>query len=163
MSKFTSFLVFSFGLFLIGVVMMVVARKHFFADTKPAEPKMTLPACDLPPLETASREEFEKNLDLMFESGGIEAIKRYAEKEFVLGRVVHVDWPQPDGVGETRVVDREIRPCDLNGTAELQKPPILPRLVVAQTMGDGVFLATWTRVDVKKQFVLNLWLYRPKK
>jgi hypothetical protein len=30
-------------------------------------------------------------------------------------------------------------------------------------MGEGVFLATWTRADAKKQFLLNAWFYRPKK
>lgn len=164
MSKFTSFVVFSFGLFLIGAVSVLVVQKHFFPPPlKPVEEQMRLPPTDLPPLEMEVSEEFEKSLDQMFESGGIEAVKQFVQKQFVPGRVVRVDLPQAGPTGEVQLVDREIRPCDLNGAVMLEKPPLLPRLMVAQNMGEGVFLATWSRVDTRKQFVFNAWFYRRKK
>ena len=164
MSRFTSFIVFTFGLFLIGAVSWLVIQKYAFPPpAKPAEEQIKLPECSLATLETGTREDFERTLDELFESGGMDSVKAFVEKEFVPGRMVHVDWPQAGGSGMPLLVDREIRKCNLDGVVLIEPPPILPRLMMAQIMGEEVFVATWQRVDPKRQFVVKAWFLRAKK
>src|SRR5476651_2169621 len=68
------------------------------------------PHCDLPALNVGTVEQFAQKLDGVFESGGIEGVREYVEKEFVPGRTIVITPAlSGDTPSEMALIDRELR------------------------------------------------------
>jgi hypothetical protein len=160
MSKFSSFLVFAFGLVLILAMAFTIVRSKFFPPAPPPPEERTLVAkSDLPPLDAGTRDQFLAQLDQLYTSGGLDAVRDYVAKEWMPGRVVRGNIFSTADVTSARIIDREVRRCDRQGGALLDKAPILPRSTPDLHIGREAHLETWTRIkDLQSfSFYLTVW------
>jgi hypothetical protein len=163
MSKFATFLVFVFGIFVMIAIAVIFTQKRFFpAPAAPPEEKIILPECTLPSLELGVREQFGIRLSKLASTGGLEAVKQFVEKEIVPGRALMAADSSADPLVERRVLDREVRQCDSEGVAPLDKPPLVPRASNVLRAGDKVKIQSWQRLEGPQPFVVTIWWVAPE-
>jgi hypothetical protein len=158
MTKFASFLVFALGLMLIGATIFMFVKK---VNTPPrsmrANQELQLPACDLPPLELGTRDKFMEMLDSMSVTGGLGAVQKYVDKEFVPGRLITGGQSPGGGVRAHRLIDREIRQTDREGGALLDRPPVLARSSPMMRASDESQIESWPRLNSHPAYALTVW------
>ena len=158
MSKFSSFLVFAFGLVLIVITAITIVRREFFPEPPPPpEERIEIPQTDLAPLDLGTRDQFMAQLDQLFTSGGLDAVHDYVEKEWVPGRLLRGSVFSTADVANARIIDRELRRCDRQGAALMDKAPVLPRVSPDLHVGRKGHLETWTRIKELQSFYLTVW------
>jgi hypothetical protein len=158
MSKFSSFIVFAFGLVLIVGTMVAIVRTRFFPEPPPPpEERLVLPNSDLEPLDVGTRDEFLAQLDKIFLAGGLDEIHDYVEKEWVPGRLVRASIFATQDLARARIVDREVRRCDRQGIDIMDKAPVLARATPDLHVGKSVHLETWMRAEGTESFHLIVW------
>lgn len=158
MSKFSSFIVFALGFAIIVVTLVTIVRKEFFPEPPPPpEERIVIPKTDLAPLDLGTREQFLAHLDQLFNVGGLGAIHDYVEKEWVPGRLLKGSVFSTADVSEARIIDREVRRCDRQGSALLDKAPLLSRVTPDLHVGRQGHLETWTKLESQQSFVLTVW------
>lgn len=157
MSKFATFLVFLFGVFVMIAVAVIFTQRRFFAPPPPKEEKMELPESTLPELELGTREQFATMLSQLSQNGGVDAVRRFMERELVPGRALVAREFASDKPSSRRLVDRELRYCDIEGVAPLDKPPVLPRAAPVLRMSGKVEVQTVARTEVTQPFVIRIW------
>ena len=158
MSKFSSFLVFVFGLFLMIAVAVIFTQKSFFPPPPaPPEERLVLPVCNLPSLEIGTREQFGTRLSKVALADGLDGVKAYVEKEIVPGRSLLTSDSAADAMEERRIVDREVRQCDGDGVAPLDKPPVVARASPNLHAPGNLRIQSWTRSEGHRPFTLTIW------
>jgi hypothetical protein len=112
----------------------------------------------MPPLELGSREQFMRDIDKIFATGGLAAVRDFLEAELVPGRVVIYGRT---GTGETprtyRLIDREMRRCDQGGATLLDKPPVLARVSAMLRIDDNGRIENWQRLESRQPFSITVW------
>jgi hypothetical protein len=108
-------------------------------------------------LEVGSRDQFLGQLDQLYASGGLDAVHDYVQKEWVPGRVVRGTIFAALDVTSARIIDREVRRCDNQGSAMPNKAPVLARSSPELHIGREVRLETWTRLKEMQSFYLTVW------
>ena len=162
MSKFATFLVFVFGIFVMIAIAVIFTQKNFFpAPAAPPEDQIVLPECTLPALELGIREQFGVRLSKLAVTGGLEAVKQFVEKEIVPGRALMAADSASAPLMERRVLDREMRHCDTEGVTPLDKPPLVPRASSVLRAGDKVKIQSWQRLEGSQPFVVTIWWVAP--
>jgi hypothetical protein len=158
MSKFSSFIVFALGFAIIAVTLVTIIQKEFFPEPPPPpEERIVIPKTDLPPLDLGTREQFLANLDQIFAAGGLSAVHDYVEKEWVPGRLLKGSVFSTSDTAAARIIDREVRRCDRQGAALLDKAPVLSRVTPDLHVGRQGRLETWTRLESLQSFMLTVW------
>lgn len=159
MSKFSTFLVFVFGIFVMVAVTVMLAQKVFSPPQQAKrEERIVLPQNDMPRLDIGGSDAMAKRLDKLFAEGGIDAVKQYVEAEFATGRKILLG----PGTAPVRIVDREIRRCDASGVALMDRPPVLPRKSATLRLDDTCTMETWTRAEPAQPYLINVWVSYPK-
>ncbi len=159
MTKLSSFLVFAFGIFLIVAIVVLSFKQSQPVSGRPSSTsKAELPQSDMLPLELGTPDQFIKELDKMFASGGLASVRDYVEAEMVPGRLLI--YGKSVG-GETprtyRLIDRELRHCDRNGATILNKAPVLARSSAMMKVDDSVLIENWRRQDVSQPYSFTVW------
>ena len=159
-TKFTSFVV-----FLFGILLLLVIAATFVADwlkvpvgSSGLKVRTIPPPCTLAELNVGTGEQFMQMLDSLYERGGLDAVRDYVEKELVPGRLIVItSMPATDPPVEMMLIDREVRRCDLEGSVVLSVAPVLSRATAVPVMADDVKLTSWLRLQVKEPFVITTW------
>ncbi len=158
MSKFSSFVVFAFGLALIAITLVTIVRTRFFPEPPPPpEERTVVPNSALAPLDVGTRDQFLTQLDQLYTAGGLDAVHDYVEKEWVPGRLVRGGIFSTADIVGARIIDREVRRCDHQGAALIDKAPVLPRVTPDLRVGRNGHLETWTRLQEVQPFYLTVW------
>jgi hypothetical protein len=158
MTKFSSFLVYTFGIALIGFLVFTIVRSNFFPPPPPpVEERTLITKSELAPLEVGTRDQFSSQLDQLYAAGGLDAVRDYVAKEWVPGRLVHGSIFTVLDVTTARIIDREVRRCDQQGSAMPNKPPVLARSAPELHIGREARLETWTRLKEMQSFYLTVW------
>lgn len=163
MSKFATFLVFVFGVFVMIAIVITFTQRNFFAPPPaPPEEKIVLPQCNRPSLEVGTREQFGLRLSRLATKGGLDAVKEFVEKEILPGRALLAADSASEALTERRVLDREMRSCDSEGVAPLDKPPLVPRASNALRVSQKVQIQTLQRLEGPQPFVVTIWWMAPE-
>lgn len=158
MSKFATFLVLVFGVFVMIAIVVTIAQRNFFTATPaPTEEKFVLPECNLLSLEIGTREQFNVRLSKLAATGGLEAVKGFMETEIVPGRALLASNSGSEPLTEWRVLDREVRRCDSEGVTPLDKPPLVLRASNVLRAGGRVQIDRWPRLEGPQPFVVTIW------
>jgi len=159
MKQVSSFLVFSLGILLLVVSLYTLGKRLFDSPNRPAQTALEIPTSDLPALYLNTTEEFHRQLDKVYDAGGgLDSVRNYVVQEFVPGRkiVLRSNFAgEPDR--EFIIVDRELRRCNADGGALLEKAPIAPRLGASQQATERATLQNWTRTNHQFPFFLTVW------
>jgi hypothetical protein len=158
MSKFSSFLVFSFGILLLVVSIFKLGQGLLTQDRNVSEPEMVLPVSDLPPLHLGQTEAFHEQMDKLFANSGLDGVKAYVAQEFVPGRHIIISSSfvsEPDR--EYVLLDREMRRCNPDGGALMDKSPVVPRAAASLQINSKVAIHTWTRKEAPLPFYITAW------
>jgi hypothetical protein len=163
MSKFATFLVFVFGVFVMIAIAITFTQRNFFAPPPaPPEEKIVLPQCNRPSLEVGTREQFGQRLSRLAAKGGLDAVKEFVENEILPGRALLAADSASEPLTERRVLDREMRRCDSEGVAPLDKPPVVPRASNSLRVSDKVQIQTLQRLEGQQPFVVTIWWMAPE-
>ncbi len=158
MSKFSSFVVFALGIGIIVVTLVTIVQKQFFPEPPPPpEEVIVIPKTDLPPLDLGTRDQFLAHIDQIFNAGGLGAIHDYVEKEWVPGRLLKGSVFSTADVSAGHIIDREVRRCDRQGSAMVDKAPVLSRVMPDLHVGRQGRLETWTKIESLQSFMLTVW------
>lgn len=158
MTKLSSFLVFAFGIFVIVAVAVMSFKRTTSQSGELSGTAVDLPQSKLPPLELGSREQFTRQIDNLFATGGMAAVRDYVEAELAPGRVVIYGRPGGVDVPRTyRLIDREMRRCDPAGATLLDKPPILARAAAMLRIDDNGRIETWRRLQSRQPYSITVW------
>lgn len=159
MTKFSSFLVFAFGIFLIGAIVVVSFKQSSSSSGQSSgDLKMELPQSNMQPLELGSRDHFMREIDKMFATSGLASVRDYVEAELVPGRVVIYGRSSGVDVPRTyRLIDREIRRCDQGGATLLDQPPVLARFSAMLRIDDSARIESWQRLDARTSYIITVW------
>ncbi len=159
MTKLSSFLVFAFGIFLIGAIMVMSFKQTSSPSGQSSGNSNTeLPQSKMPPLELGSREQFMRDIDKIFATGGLAAVRDFLEAELAPGRLViygrtgGVDTPRT-----YRLIDREMRRCDQGGATLLDNPPILARASAMLRVDESGRIETWQRLESRQPYSITVW------
>jgi hypothetical protein len=162
MSKFATFLVFVFGVFVMIAIAVIFTQRTFFpAPPAPPEEQIVIPECTRPSLEIGTREQFGARLSKLAAQGGLEAVKEFVEKEIVPGRALLAAGSASEPETERLVLDRELRSCDSEGVTPLNKPPLVPRASAALRDSAKIQIQTWPRLEGPQPFMLTIWWVAP--
>lgn len=158
MTKFSSFLVFAFGIFVI-VAIGVLSFKHKSSSSgrTPSDTNTELPQSDMSPLELGSRDQFMRELDKLFASGGLAAVRDFVEAELVPGRLVNYGKSGGAEARTYRLIDRELRRCDQGGATLLNKPPVLARASAMLRIDGNGRIESWQRLDARQPYSITVW------
>jgi hypothetical protein len=163
-TKFTSFIVFLFGILLLLVIAASFIMRWIEPSSSGGPKARTVPpACDLPALNVGTKEEFAQKLDSLFDKDGVDGVREFVEKEFIAGRLLIIA-PTVSGElpAEMVIIDREVRLCDENGAEQMSVGPVVPRASGTPLMGDDVRLSSWSRVHLSKPLkITTWWVQRP--
>lgn len=161
MSRFLSFLVFAFGGLLLLVVGLLFLQ--FFLSPSNDKGEHTVPPkSDLPAINLGTTAQFDQELDQMYESGGLQAIAGHVKAEFQPGR--HLLIPSNISTERTQemiIIDREMRRCNVEGSAMKDLAPIVPRAKTDAKMEADVRLSTFLHVHIKEPYYITIWWVPP--
>jgi hypothetical protein len=165
MTKFSSFVVFAFGIVILVVIVFTMVSR--IAETRQEKAqrlgavRTEVVPCDLPPLSLGTQDQFNQHLDKLFGTGGMSAIRDYVNKEFVPGRTFTIPATSVGDRPFTYIlVDREIRRCSSEGVIMMDVPPPLPRLVANMKLGNDAQIEHWSREASHDPFRLTVWWVR---
>lgn len=158
-TKFTSAVVFTFGILLLLVIAASFVMQWTAAPVENGPKARTIPPkCDMPALNVGTVEQFAQRLDSIFNTGGIDAVREYVEKEFVPGRTIIITSALAGNTpSEMALIDRELRRCDTEGAALLGVAPVLQRATATASMNDDVQLSHQSRLQLREPFYLTTW------
>lgn len=159
MTKLSSFLVFSFGIFLIVAVAVLSFKKSTPQSPQTSGgPNVELPHNDMSPLELGTRDEFMRELDKLHATGGLASVRDFVEAELVPGRVViYGKSGSADATRTYRLIDREMRQCDQGGATLLDKPPVLARAAAMLRIDDKGRIESWQRLEARQPYTVTVW------
>src|SRR6218665_2207125 len=120
MTKFSSFIVFLFGLALIAGMIFMIAQR-FIPKEEVVVEQLVLPKNDMPALELPSHEAYLEQLVQMYRDGHLEAIREHVVNDFMLGRTLVIKSNHPSEQDRIFVMlDRDVRRCDQQGVAMME-------------------------------------------
>ena len=165
MNKFSSFIVFAFGIVILAVIAMTMIRRVGETTQQKAERlrlvKTELVKCDMPTLEIGTQEQFHQKLDSLFDAGGVAAVRDYVSKEFVPGRAISFPSNVPGDPPFLHIlVDREIRRCNEDGVIIMDMPPVLSRSASNMKLGNDALIQRWSRTASHDPYNLTVWWVR---
>lgn len=159
MTKLSSFLVFAFGIFLIAAILIISFKRSTPSSSSASgNTEAVVPQSKLSPLKLGSGEQFMREMDKLFASGGMPAVRDFVETELVPGRLVIYGRADGAGAPQTyRLIDREIRRCDRGGATLLDQPPVLARSSAMLRIEDNEGLETWQRLEARQPYSITVW------
>lgn len=158
MPKFYSTVVFIFGGLMMVVVGISMVQRYLPWDEQEVNEATLVPPTDLPPLDLGSQEDFNKTLDRLQSEGGFSMIQRWVESQLVPGRTLIIAGATPSQPSSRlALIDREIRPCDRDGTLMINQPATVPRKTSHLKLGSNAVTVSWTRPDAESPFTLTTW------
>lgn len=158
MTKFSSFLVFLFGILLLLAVSFTIVQRFLPKPPKTAAELFELPNSDLPDLPIPPNEEFYFQLDKLAESQNLDAVRDYVTREFVPGRtIILAATHKGESSRRLMIIDREVRRTNTQGVTLLDKAPIVPRSSSNLRVGPEVIMQTWTRPHVTLPYYISVW------
>lgn len=158
MTKFSSFLVFLFGILLLLAVGFTIVQRFLPKPPKTAAEMFDLPKSDLPDLPIPPNEEFYFQLDKLAESQNLDAVRAYVERELVPGRtIILAPAHQSESSRKLLIIDREVRRTNAQGVTLLDKAPIVPRSSTNLKVGPEVIMQTWTRPHATLPYYISVW------
>lgn len=157
MSKLSSYLVFLFGLGLMGLLIFTVAQRFLQREKAPEVRLHEMPVSGKPALELTTYEGFVEKVGKLYKQNGMEEIKAFVEKEFVPGRKLlfkslHASEPDRAKI----VLDREMRRCDQQGVTLMELAPVVPRGGGVKIDGK-VELVTWQHTRIREPVTIVTW------
>ncbi|CAN5892029.1 hypothetical protein BH11VER1_BH11VER1_01000 [soil metagenome] len=158
MTKFSSFLVFLFGILLLLAVGFTIVQRFLPKPPNSAAELIALPKSDLPDLLIPPTEDFYLQLDKLTEAQTLDALHDYVEREMVPGRTLILSAShKSESPRRLTIIDREVRRTNAQGVALLDKAPIVPRSSPNLRVGDEVILQTWTRRHISLPYYISVW------
>lgn len=158
MTKFSSFIVFLFGILLLLAVGFTLVQRILPKPPKTAAEMMVMPKSNLPDLTIPPAEDFYTHLDKLTESQTLDALQDYVERELVPGRtLVLAASSKSESSRRLTIIDREVRRTNAQGVALLDKAPVVPRSSPNLRVGDEVILQTWTRAHISTPYSITVW------
>jgi hypothetical protein len=158
MTKFSTFLVFLFGILLLLAVGFTIVQRFLPKPPKSAAEMLALPKSDLPDLTIPPNEEFHLYLDKLTESQTLDELRDYVEREFVPGRTLILAASHNSEQPRTLIIiDREVRRTNAQGVTLLDKAPLVPRSSPDLRVGDEVLLQTWSRPHISMPYSISVW------
>lgn len=158
MTKFSSFLVFLFGILLLLAVGFTIMQRFLSKPPKTAAEMFDMPKSDLPDLPIPPNEEFYLNLDKLAESPNLDAVRDYVERELVPGRtIILAPSHKSESSRKLMIIDREVRRTNTQGVTLLDKAPIVPRSSTNLRVGPEVIMQTWPRPHASLPYYISVW------
>lgn len=158
MTKFSTFIVFLFGILLLLAVGFTLMQRFLPKPPKTAAEMVELPKSDLPDLTIPTNEEFYLYLDKLAETDNLEAIRGYVEKELVPGRtLILASSHKSESSRRLTLIDREVRRTNSQGVTLMDKAPIVPRSSSNLRVGPEVIMHTWVRPHGSMPYYINVW------
>lgn len=163
MTKFSSFLVFLFGILLLLAVGFTIVQRFLPAPPKSAAELIALPKTDLPDLTIPPNEEYYLYLDKLTDAQTLDALRDYVEREFVPGRtLVLAPSHKSESARRLKIIDREVRRTNAQGVTLIDKAPVVPRSSPDLRVGDEVILQTWSRPHMSLPYYISVWGIEPQ-
>ncbi len=158
MTKFSSFLVFLFGILLLLAVGFTIVQRFLPKPPKSAAEMLALPKSDLPDLSIPTTEDFYLHLDKLTDAQTLDALRDYVEREFVPGRtLILAASHKSEPPRRLTIIDREVRRTNAQGVTLLDKAPIVPRASTNLKVSEEVIMQNWSRPHGTLPYFINVW------